>query len=418
MSAPLDTKLSALIVNYNTGSYAVNCVESLLREWRRAGRARDLLEIVVVDNGSPVDQGAALAALEARGARVLRHGENAGYAGGMNLAFAASSGKPDDVVAILNPDLWFLPGSVETLLGFVLEHPEVGAVDPHATIDPLGVFHLPRNLLPTPLEHARMTLAQVSPSFCARYARRRLRQAIPWWTEEGPLEADMLSGCCLFLRRAVAEEQGALMDERYPLYYEDTDFFRSLSRRGYKSVHHGGARVLHHWSRSAGVGGAVGDESTRRHRISQRLYFRKFYGALGAGIVDAVNRYCAHRAAGRPLLELHPMQDLGGCSAPVEIPLPRACDYLIEIAIAPSFVIACGVFGSGARWRCPPEAWAWIFQMTLYARAFDRDSGEFLGAWRFEKTVPGISDPLPPDEIETIVARAPARERLSARGLA
>src|SRR6185436_8216784 len=66
-----DVGLAALIVNYNTGSYAECCVESLLVEWARDGRAREKLQIVLVDNASPEPQQQYLARIEALGVKVI-----------------------------------------------------------------------------------------------------------------------------------------------------------------------------------------------------------------------------------------------------------------------------------------------------------------------------------------------------------
>ena len=264
-----DVGLAALIVNYDTGSYALCCVESLIHEWEREGRARDKLRIVVVDNASPQDQEPFLTQIEELGAEVVRSRENLGYAGGINLAYERTTGDPHDAVAILNPDIHFLPGAIECLIDYVLDHTECGCVDPSTCIDPLGVFSLPRNLLPTPVEHWRVTLAQLHPFFCRRYASYRLKRNLRWWTATRPVLTDMLSGCCLFMRRAVVEALERPLDPRYPLYFEDTDLFRTLKRRGYTVVHHPGARILHHWSRSAKVGGAFEDEPTRRRSCAR-----------------------------------------------------------------------------------------------------------------------------------------------------
>src|SRR6185503_5362113 len=137
MSPRHDVGLAALIVNYNTGSYAECCIESLLHEWRREGRARDKLSIVLVDNASPVPQEEYLKRIEALGVEVIRADDNLGYARGMNLAYAHTQGAAGDVVAILNPDLHFLPGTVGTLLDYVLDNPRVGVVDPATSVDPL-----------------------------------------------------------------------------------------------------------------------------------------------------------------------------------------------------------------------------------------------------------------------------------------
>ncbi len=385
-----DVGLSALIVNYNTGSYAVGCVESLVSEWTREGRERDKLDIVCVDNASPDDQGEHLARLEELGVAVIRAEENLGYARGMNLAYErAREMGAREVVAILNPDLHFLPGALATMIDYIVEHEECGCLDPATSIDALGVFSLPRNLLPTPLEHARVTLAQLSPMLCRRYSAYRVRRALEWWQATGPIETDMLSGCCVFLRREVVERMGRVMDPRYPLYFEDTDLFRTLRSMGLTVIHHTGARILHHWSRSAKVGGDFDHEPQRRHEIGRDLYYRKFYGPLGRGIVGAVNwLFHVWPAAkrGRPMAD---MVQLGAFDGPVEIELPKSCRFLIEIAVHPTFIIAGGIFGEGDRWRCPEEAWDWLFTLEYWVRAVDLDTLEPIGYWRFTKTSPG-----------------------------
>jgi len=396
-----DVGLAALIVNFNTGSYAVACVRSLVREWEREGRERAKLQIVCVENQSPMDQDAYLAELETLGVDVVRAQENLGYARGMNLAFERTKGGPGDAVAVLNPDLHFLPGSVETLIDYVFDHPECGCVDPATCIDALGVFNLPRNLLPTPLEHWRVTLAQMHPFFARRYSAYRLRRALEWWGSTEPAEADMLSGCCLFLRREVIERMGRVMDPRYPLYFEDTDLFRTLRQMGLTVIHHNGARILHHWSRSALVGGEFGHEPQRRHDISRDLYYEKFYGPVGRFAVHAINwvaRRWPKEKLGRPIADL---PDLGQFERPVEIPLPRSCRYLIEISVNPTFIVCGGIFGEGDRWVCPADAWEWLFKLDYFARAVDLDTLQPLGHWRFTKVPHERQHAMTAEEIDS-----------------
>lgn len=400
-------RLTALIVNYNTGPYTWACAVSLELEWAALGRDPADLEVVVVDNASPAPQEPALTHLEERGVHVVRSAENHGYAGGMNLGLASApstaSGdvRDDDLVAILNPDLYFLPGSLGPLVQHVTDHPDVGAVDPRAFIDPACNLNLPRNLLPTLVDHTWMALAQMSPALCRAYSRHRLKKALPWWSAEEPLEAEMLSGCCLFLRRGVVAELGGLMDPRYPLYYEDTDLFRELVRRGYKLVHHGSARVLHHWSRSTGlVGGATETEAGRRYVVAQDAYYRKFYGALGAWWVRLVNGLLARWPRSLYNRPMHPLAELGSFVEPVSVDLPRSCRYLVEMGMAPNWLLSAGIIGEGDSWTCPPETWAWFFQARYFMRILDRDTGELLGAWTFEKSVPGRDDPLDPADFD------------------
>ena len=398
----MSTRLAALIVNYNSGAYAEACAASLVADWLRSGYAREDLELVVVDNSSPAPQEEHLARLEAAGHTVVRSAENLGYSGGMNQALAQTDderAEPDDLVAILNPDLFFLPGSVRTLVEYARSHPNVGAVDPRAFIDPACGLNLPRNLLPTLVDHTWMALAQMSTAVCRAYSRHRLKKALPWWTAEGPLEAEMLSGCCLFLRRGVVRAMPHLLDPRYPLYYEDTDLARELTRRGLKLIHHGGAHVLHHWSRSTGLTGHGDTEAMRRYVVSQRAYYTKYYGRLGAAWIALVNRATLafpRRFYNRPM---HRMTELGSFQEPVEVQLPRAARFLVEMGMAPNFLLSAGLFGEGDRWVCHPDTWAWFFQARYYMRILDRDTGELLGVWTFDKSVPGRDEPMRLDEI-------------------
>ena len=226
-----------------------------------------------------------------------------------------------------------------------------------------------------------------------------------WWSSREPIETDMLSGCCLFLRRAVIEEMGQVMDPRYPLYFEDTDLFRTLIERGYKVVHHTRARLLHHWSRSAMIGGAPDHEATQRHEDSRERYFRKFYGPLGRALDSATTALgirWPRRWMGRAL---EPFVSLGNFHEPVELTLPRACRFLIEMAVHRVFVVCSGTFGRGERWVCPAETWEWMFPVEYYARVIDLDTREVVAAYHFRKTAPCRTEAMKPREIEDLGPR-------------
>jgi GT2 family glycosyltransferase len=402
-------RLTALVVNYCSGAFAEACVASLRAEWARSGRAADDLDVIVVDNASPADQSGWLANLRESGTTVAEADDNLGYAKGMNLAWSHArwrdAGRPDDVVAILNPDLFFLPGSLDRLLDHLIANPEIGAIDPKATIDPGLGMNLPRNALPSVVEQVWSVLAQMNPVLCRAYSRRRLKGALPWWHSDEPIESDMLSGCCMLLRREVLDRLPAPMDERYPLYYEDADLCRTLGQMGYKLVHHTGAQVVHHWARSSGVGEQFAGEPMRRYWISQRAYYAKFSGPLGRGIVALANWAAKKWPEKRSFRPMHDIETLGVFTdEPVVIPLPRRARYLMEMALAPTWILTVGIFGEGEAWECSPGMWEWQFQAEYYMRAIDLDTGEFLGAWHYTKATPGRNHPLAADELAEATA--------------
>lgn len=400
-------RLSALVVNYNSGAFAVTCVDSLLVQWERSGRARDDLDVVVVDNASPVDQEEHLVKIEALGATVIRHDENGGYSKGMNLALSHTDGGPKDVVAILNPDLCFLPGAIDVLMDYLEDHPECGLVTPKATIDPIGKLNLPRNFLPTFWDQALMGASVIYPWVARHYSKKRFPYNHELWSADGPLISEMISGCCMFLRRETMGKIGGLLDERYPLYYEDTDLVYRITQANLTIVHHCGSRVLHHWSRSAGVGDVFAGEPQRRYEISRKLYFDRWYGPIRRRLMGFLDRWFASRPDEKKMRPIYPMQQLGGFDGPVEIQLPRKYKrILVEISVNPLFLVAVGIYADDVeRWVCPEETWAWYFQSEYWSRVMDLETGEMIGAYQFSKTVPGRNEPMSAEELRALGSR-------------
>ncbi|QDU84300.1 N-acetylglucosaminyl-diphospho-decaprenol L-rhamnosyltransferase [Planctomycetes bacterium Pla163] len=379
------TRLSALIVNFNSGNFALRCVESLIAMWALEGRRPQDLEIVVVDNASPVDQETWLDHLERLGATVDRADDNLGYAGGMNRAFAHTSGGPDDVVAILNPDLFILEGALGTMLSYLADHPDVGIVDPKVSIDPGRELLLPRNPLPTLVEHTRVNLAHRSTGWARRYSRHRLRGDVPFHESDGPVETDMLSGCCMFMRRAtIARLGGRPMDDSFPLYYEDTDLCRKVRALGLKLVHMGNAPVLHYWSRSAGIGSQFEGEPARRYHYSRNLYFTRYYGRVGGRFARWIGDKGAEWAT-RGRMAMHEFEHLGEVSEAPVLELDGDGPFLVEANFSPAFLLSAGTLGEGRTFQFSPGAWEWMFPARIYVRALDRRTLALRGAWTFDR---------------------------------
>ncbi|HUR29052.1 MAG TPA: glycosyltransferase, partial [Planctomycetota bacterium] len=232
----MGTRLSALIVSYDSGAYALALAKSLAAQWSMLGKSREELELVVVDNASPNDPSRELAALEALGVRVVRATSNLGYAAGMNLALSATRGARDDFVLVLNPDLALFPGALGRMLESAERRERLGALGPRAFLDPARTWRMPPNRLPTPAEERSRCLARADSVLARRLSDERTRHALREWTASEPCEVEMLSGACLLLRRSAIEAAGGLFDARYPLYFEDTDLFRRLANAGLELV--------------------------------------------------------------------------------------------------------------------------------------------------------------------------------------
>ncbi len=387
-------RLSALVVNYRSGAFARACVDSLRACWSELGGAPRDLEVVVVDNASPEPQEEHLAALEAGGARVLRSRANLGYAGGMNLALAHSRGGPDDLVAFLNPDLWFPSGSLGELLAALDVRPDAGLAGPAVFLDPECCLHHPRPVMPTPRDLVHAVTADVSVTAARSYAARRSRLARAHWSAREVVDVELLSGACLFARRGALAALDTVFDTRYPLYFEDTDLCRRLRALGRALLFVPRARVVHHWARSSGAGGEQDPEALARYSVSRRAYLERFHGASARALIDQAEAAAAQLPPERRHRPIHPLQELGACSEPPALRFARSAEFAIEVGMAPTWLLAAGVLGRGDGWTCPPSAWEWFFQGRYFVRALERESGALLGAWTFEKTTPARREPL------------------------
>lgn len=382
------TDLSVLIVNYNSWRLSVAAVESVRAHPPLDEEGRPLsYEVVVVDNASPLRDPEAEAELEELlgevGGELVRHDRNGGYSAGMNLAYARSSGR---WVLCSNPDVLYTPGCLTRLGSYLARHVDAGAVAPAGFLDEGFEARLPPNILPTLGDLWRTTRAGLSPAGVAAYSRRRTRDALRVWLAREPVDLDMLSGCSFLMRRDVVEEIG-FFDERFPLYYEDTDLSVRLRRRGLRIVHVPDARLVHFYNRS---GQTASEESMRRYWISRRAYYRKYYGWLGGCLVDLGRALLCSRPARRwlqrpPHPEVREAEERDGKPS---LPVPAGVEgFLVEISPDPRFYLAAGVLGEGDRWTPGDALWRCLGPTTYYFRLCDIGGSEprQIGVYRYTR---------------------------------
>lgn len=218
-------------------------------------------ELVLVDNGA--DHTVAADVAERYGARLLTPGRNLGYGAAANLG---ARGAEQPWLVVVNPDIVWHPGSLDALLD-AGERSGAGAVGPR--------------LLNT--DGTTYPSARALPSFGAGVGHAllsRLWPGNPWSRayrreDDGETEraAGWLSGACLLLRRAAFEQVGGF-DERYFMFFEDTDLGDRLGRAGWTNLHVPTAHVTH-------VGGtswrARPAPMIRAHHTSALRYLRGRY---------------------------------------------------------------------------------------------------------------------------------------------
>lgn len=383
-------RLSVLIVNYNSWRVCLEAVRSLqANPPHLSGGEPMAYEVVVVDNCSPMRDPEAeqeLRDLLGNGAcegQLIMHDENGGYGKGMNLALQHSSG---DAVMVCNPDLVFLPDCVDKLLRYLEQNPSAGTAAPEGFWDRNLEGRLPPNILPTIGDLLALFMASLSSKFVRRYSDRRTVEALKVWQATSDVSLPMLSGCCFMMRRELIDQIG-LFDERFPLYYEDTDLSLRIRRAGHDIVQVHGAQLVHLYNRS---GQTDNELAMARYYVSRRLYYRKWYGWLGGWLYDLTRRiqqvgWAKRRAARCPQ---HEIRELGAHKGPPVIEFDRDYDkVLVEVALDPFFYLAAAMFASGRTWTVGEELFNSFGPMTYYFRVMDISAGQprLLGVYTYTR---------------------------------
>lgn len=266
--------LLTVVLNWRTPEMTLRAAEAALCAMRGMAGA-----LTIVDNASGDGSFEALsAAVKARGwnagavpVRVLQSGHNGGFGAGNNLGIRAGlpDGSRPDYIYILNSDAFPGAGAIRALLEHLEAHPEVGFAGsyihgedgtPHRT-----AFRFPS--IASELEGA----ARLGP--ISRALRHRIvAQPIP----EATGCVDWLAGASLMMRQSVLDRIG-LFDERFFLYFEETDLCRRAALAGWRTAYVRESEVAHIGSVSTGM--------KNRARMpaywfdSRRHYFVKNHGA-------------------------------------------------------------------------------------------------------------------------------------------
>jgi GT2 family glycosyltransferase len=241
------------MLSWNTRRLTLECLDSI-----PAGIDDDLTyEAIVVDNNS--QDGSAEALAERDDITLIANPENRGYAEAVNQAYAKARGA---FVLLLNSDVEFKPGALSTLVRFLRERPDVTGVGP-LYLNPDGTEQQHHYRFPTfgsTIGNMSRLLARVPP-FAKRVREYRMLDAD--FTRPRPVEQP--SASCLLLRREqLPGEQ--LMDERYPIYFNDVALARSLAERGGTLWMTPEAVVVHeHGASTRQLGGALARQHIGAH---------------------------------------------------------------------------------------------------------------------------------------------------------
>lgn len=396
---PDPRRLSALLVNFQSGADAVACVESLKREWNRTRRMGLDLEIVCVDDPGAFEQGTALSQLRRMGVKVLENPAWNGFGPSLNAALEYTSGDLDDHVCILTPEVVFLPGSIDPVLDLLATEPLCGAVAPHATIDIEGTLLLPPSEDFQPERYLEACRARTAARRARQFANARHAVSADWWNASEPFAVDSLDWP-IFLRRDVVHRLGLLFDKRFVTEFGRLDFLARIRELGLELIQQPKSRVLRRWRRQAALDlDSFDDPQAATCWLEDRaLFLDRHFGRRACSSAERGDRVIEKTSQADLDPGIHEFLDLGVCQRAPSALIALDDDYVLELGFDATFRRAAGMLAEGDCWTVTEDAWAWLVQGRYWVRALSV-SGELVGAWTFVKSSRARTEAWQPGEL-------------------
>lgn len=255
-------RVGVVTVSYNTCTLLRRSLEST----RRVESAPFAVEVVVVDNAS-TDHSVAMVREEFPDVTLIANEENRGFAAATNQGIQAVLGTVD-YVFLLNPDAWVCSGALETLVGFLEQHPRVGVASPRLLYPDArpqeGAWHFPT------LWMAWLDLFPPRGPLLGRFYASPLNGRYREERGDEPFAIDHPLGAAMLIRSAALVEVG-LFDEGYWMYVEEIDWCRRCREAGWAIWQVPAAHVVH-------VGGASSSQFRSRSFVALHRARARYVG--------------------------------------------------------------------------------------------------------------------------------------------
>ena len=200
--------------------------------------------------------------------------KNIGFGGTANNGYRASKGK---YILILNGDIIVKKNSIERLLEYIKNKNEVGIVGPKLlNFNETLQFSCFRFYSPLTIVYRRTLLGKM------KFAKKHLNWFLMKdFNHESVKEVDWLMGSALMTKKEAVEKVG-LLDEKYKMYFEDTDWCLRFWKNNFKVIYFPESEMYHyHGKGSAGksvIGSLLFNRLTWWHIRSAVRFFGKYWG--------------------------------------------------------------------------------------------------------------------------------------------
>ena len=256
-------KVAIITLNYNGKKDTLEFLKSLNRLQATGYRQ----QVIVVDNGS--SDGSVTAIHKAfPEVDIIQAGANLGFSGGYNKGLDYAKIWGADYFLLINNDCVIKdPDLISKLLETFKISPKIGLVSPKIYFAPGFEFHKDR--------YKEEDLGKVIWYAGGEFDWDNIGNIHRGIDEvdqgqydppAGGEHSEIFSGACVLIKKVVLENLGGL-DEKYFLYFEDSDLAKRATDAGFKIYYNGRVALCHKVSQSTGIGSKITDYYHTRNRL-------------------------------------------------------------------------------------------------------------------------------------------------------
>lgn len=267
--------LSILIVNYNTRELTLDALRSVYRS-----QTNYTFEVILIDNHS-TDGSVEAIKEEFPQVKIIENQENVGFAKANNQGIRRAAGR---YILLLNSDTIIQPATLEIMLRFMDQHPNIGASGCKVVLPDGSLDKACRRGFPTP-----------SASFYYAFGLAKLFPHVPKFNQyqlsyldpDDDYPVDCLVGAFMLVRREVIDHVG-MLDEDFFMYGEDVDWCYRIKKAGWEIYYYPKTSIIHY--KGAGKkrkSRKVVYEFHRAMILFHRKHYQKSYSWLVNGLVYA-----------------------------------------------------------------------------------------------------------------------------------
>ena len=259
--------VSIVILNWNRKKDTLDCLESLgktIVDFK--------LETIVVDNastdGSSTEIRKFLKKMSFKRnnfrSEILKNKDNLGFCEGNNLGIRHALNHGADYILLPNNDTLVDESTFGDLLRVALSRPKAGLLSPKIYFAP--GYEFKKDIYKSSDMGRVIWYAGGNIDWDNVYGTNHGVDEVDKGQFERVRETDFATGACMLIKRELLEKVGTL-DEKYFMYFEDSDLSHRARNAGYEVLYAPPARIWHKVSQSSKIGGDLNDYFIIRNRL-------------------------------------------------------------------------------------------------------------------------------------------------------